>query len=271
MAASGPCPEFSILRSMKRPGLIPPSLAATLFLLLTPVASLPAQEMMATTPAAKAARKADELLKRFDKNGDGRLDDDERADAKDVMMQDNLDRQMARISAGAPGGAERFRALTLELFDRNKDGRLDDDERTEAEKFAETRRDPATAGLELTRSFDRNKDGRLDADERSQAEAFLAELRTYGTNRMRSGLLRQFDRNADGKVDDTEMAALEKTVRPRMESTPLQRRRYDANGNQKIDDAEWAVARTKIAAWLNGTGPAALENEPARPAPKAKR
>ena len=220
MAASGPCPEFSILRSMKRPGLIPPSLAATLFLLLTPVASLPAQEMMATTPAAKAARKADELLKRFDKNGDGRLDDDER---------------------------------------------------TEAEKFAETRRDPATAGLELTRSFDRNKDGRLDADERSQAEAFLAELRTYGTNRMRSGLLRQFDRNADGKVDDTEMAALEKTVRPRMESTPLQRRRYDANGNQKIDDAEWAVARTKIAAWLNGTGPAALENEPARPAPKAKR
>lgn len=270
MAASGPCPEFSILRSMKRPGLIPPSLAATLFLLLTPVASLPAQEMMATTPAAKAARKADELLKRFDKNGDGRLDDDERADAKDVMMQDNLDRQMARISAAAPGGGERFRTQALEMFDRNKDGRLDDDERAEAQKFAEARRDPATAGEGLIKRFDRNSDGRLDADERGQAEAFLAEIRAYGANRMRSELLRQFDRNADGKIDDPEMAALEQTVRPRMESSPLQRRQYDANGNQKIDDAEWAVARTRLTQWLNGTGPAALENEPPRAGKKAK-
>jgi len=257
---------------MKRPGLIPPTLAATLFLLLASGSVAAAEKKMnADSPAAKAARKADELLKRFDQNGDGRLDDDERADAKDAMMQDNLDRQMARISAGAPGGSERFRAQALALFDRNKDGRLDDDERDEAQKFAEARRDPATAMGEMTKRFDRNGDGKLDAEERSQAEAFLVELRAYGSTQMRDGLLRQFDRNADGKIDDSEMAALEKTVRPRMESAPHQRRRYDADGNQKIDDAEWAVARTKIAAWLNGTGPAALENEPPRSVGKAKR
>lgn len=271
MAASVPCAEFSILRSMKRPGLIPPTLAATLFLLLASGTLEAAQpKMKADTPAAKAARKADELLKRFDKNGDGRLDDDERADAKDVMMQDQLDRQMARINA-SQGGGERFRAQALALFDANKDGRLDDDERAEAQKFAEARQDPLSARDELTKRFDRNKDGSLDAEERKEADAFLVELRAYGASRMRDGLLRQFDRNADGKLDDQEMMALEQSVRPRMDSTPLQRRRYDADGNQKIDDAEWAVARAKIAAWLNGTGPAALENEPPRSAGKAKR
>jgi len=256
---------------MKRPGLIPPTLAATLFLLLASGTLEAAQpKMKADTPAAKAARKADELLKRFDKNGDGRLDDDERADAKDVMMQDQLDRQMARINA-SQGGGERFRAQALALFDANKDGRLDDDERAEAQKFAEARQDPMSARDELTKRFDRNKDGSLDAEERKEADAFLVELRAYGASRMRDGLLRQFDRNADGKLDDQEMMALEQTVRPRMESTPLQRRRYDADGNQKIDAAEWAVAREKIAAWLNGNGPAALENEPARSPGKAKR
>lgn len=270
MAASGPRSDFSILRSMKRPGLIPPTLAATLFLLLFPLVGS-AAEGMKLTPAAKAAKKADELLKRFDKNGDGRLDDDERADAKEAMMQENLDRQMARINAGAPGGGERFRAQALALFDKNKDGQLDDDERAEAQRFAEARRDPAAGLGELTKRFDRNGDGRLDPEERGQAEAFLAELRAYGANRMRTELLRQFDRNADGKIDDGEMATLERTVRPRLESSPLQRRQYDTNADQKIDDAEWVVARGKISAWLNGTGAAALESEPARPAGKAKR
>jgi Ca2+-binding EF-hand superfamily protein len=226
---------------------------------------------MRLTPAAKAAKKADELLQRFDTNRDGRLDDDERAEAKDAMMQENLDRQMARISAGAPGGGERFRAQALALFDRNKDGRLDDDERAEAQRFAEARRDPAAGMGELTKRFDRNGDGRLDAEERSQADAFLAELRAYGANRMRAELLRQFDRNADGKIDDGEMATLEKTVRPRVESSPLQRRQYDTNADRKIDDAEWAVARGKLSAWLNGTGVAALESESPRGAGKAKR
>jgi Ca2+-binding EF-hand superfamily protein len=226
---------------------------------------------MKLTPAAKAARKADDLLQRFDKNGDGRLDDDERADAKDAMMQENLDRQMARINAGAPGGGERFRTQALALFDKNKDGQLDDDERAEAQKFAESRREPAAALGELTKRFDANGDGRLDPDERGQAEAFLAELRAYGASRMRNELLRQFDRNADGKIDDGEMANLEKTVRPRLESSPLQRRQYDTNANQKIDDAEWVVARSRLSAWLNGTGAAALESEPPRTAGKAKR
>lgn len=260
MAAEGPRLKDAIFRAMKRLGLIALHFAATLFLLLVPrtVPAAPAPKM---NPAEKAAKRSAELLQRFDRNGDGRIDDDERTAAKEEMMQDQLDRQMARISAGSAGGTERFRAQALELFDKNKDGRLDDDERAEAQRFAEARRDPTGAIDEVTRRFDKNGDGRLDADERGQAEAFLTELRAYGASRMRSELLRQFDRNADGKIDDAEMAELEKTVRPRLESSPQQRRQYDTDRNQKIDAAEWKVARSRLMNWLNGNGPAALEGE----------
>ena len=123
MARTGSRAEFSFFRSMKRPGLTSLTASATLFLLASFAPALPAQEMM-TAPAQKAARKADELLKRFDRNGDGRLDDDERADAKEQMLKEQVDRQMAR-AAELPGGLQEFRQEVLQLFDRNRDGQLD--------------------------------------------------------------------------------------------------------------------------------------------------
>ena len=43
----------------------------------------------------------------------------------------------------------------------------------------------------------------------------------------------------------------------------MHRQRYDKNGDGKIDDMEWAAARLAISHWVNGGGPAALENDPA--------
>jgi len=250
---------------MKRPGLTRPLASATLFLLVSSPLALPAQDMMTATPAAKAAKRADDLLKRFDKNGDGKLDDDERADAKEMMLKEQVDRQMARAAA-LPGGLEQFRAQALQMFDRNRDGRLDDEERIAAQKFAAMHRDGSVDAESLNRHFDQNGDGKIDAEERARIESYLAALRGLRGMQMRGELLRRFDQNADGKVDEAELAQLETFVRPRIENSPLQLRRYDSNQDGKLSDSEWAVARSAIANWLSASGPAALESESMREA-----
>jgi hypothetical protein len=201
---------------------------------------------MASSGSAKSARRADEILKRYDKNGDGRLDDDERADAKEIMMTEQVERQMARATA-LPGGLEQFRAEALQLFDKNRDGRLDEDERNAAQKFAAEAED-------LKKHFDRNGDGVLDADERARTETFLATLRNIGGGQTRFELMRRFDLNLDGRIDEREFADLEKFVRPRIEASVEQLRRHDTNGDGSLDDAEWAKAKGKIAIWLNSPG-----------------
>jgi Ca2+-binding EF-hand superfamily protein len=264
MAASGSRPEFSIIRSMKRSSLTPPLASATLFLILASAANLPAQEMSASAGAAKASQRAGELLKRYDKNGDGRIDDDERADAKEVMMKDQIDRQMARATA-LPGGLEQFRVQALELFDRNRDGRLDEAERAAAQKFVAIRDEAATNAAQLVKRFDRNGDGIIDATEQATIDSFIGELRALGSSQARSELLRLFDRNSDGKIDDEEFVEVEKFVRPRIESAPANLRRHDTNGNGMLDDAEWPAARRAILQWLNASGPAAMAGESLSP------
>ena len=264
MAASGARFESSINRSMKRSGLTPPVIAATLFMARAFALNSAAQDTMAPAQAARAAKRADELLKRFDKNGDGKLDDDERADAKEIMLKDQVDRQMSRTTA-LPPSLEPFRTQALEMFDRNRDGRLDEEERNAAHKYAVARQDDAIDPDDLKNRFDRNGDGRIDADERATIERYLTELRALGSPQIQMELLRQFDQNSDGKIDDNEFVELEKFVRPRVETSPAQVRRYDTNREGKLDDAEWLLARGAIAQWLNSSGPAALENESMRP------
>jgi Ca2+-binding EF-hand superfamily protein len=256
MAASASRPEFSTIRFMKRPGLTPHLLAATLFLGSAAALSIRAQDIRPMNASGTAAQRAEDLLKRFDKNNDGKLDDDERADAKEAMMKEQVDRQMSRVSA-LPGGLEQFRTQALDMFDRNRDGRLDEDERLAAQKFADT----YLAGAEdLNKRFDKNADGKIDPTERAAMDAYLGELRALGAGQMRTELLRRFDRNADGRVDENEMIELEKFVRPRVATSPDQLRRYDQDRNGTLDDAEWAVARSAITQWLNHSAPAALDN-----------
>ena len=64
------------------------------------------------------------LLKQFDKNGDGKLDDAERAQA-DKAIEQFRDR------------AEKRRAEILKRFDKDGDGELNEAERAEAEKAHE--------------------------------------------------------------------------------------------------------------------------------------
>ena len=77
----------------------------------------PAVNMAVTSP-----RRAAELLQQYDRNHDGKLDEDEMAAA----------RTGGRKAGDAPAGEKRKKML--KLFDKNGDGKLDDTERAAAEK-----------------------------------------------------------------------------------------------------------------------------------------
>lgn len=139
----------------------------------------PARKARGPSPAERAAARQNDLLQRYDKNGDGRIDEDERVDAKEEMLKENVDRQMARIAA-AQASPEQVRARLLALFDQNKDGELDEDERALAQKFAEERSanpTPMSAALreQLIKRFDKNANGRIEPEERQEMLEFLQQ------------------------------------------------------------------------------------------------
>ena len=80
----------------------------------------------------------EEMMKKFDKDGDGKLSDDEKAEIRKAMANR---KPPARI---------------LEKFDKDGDGKLSDDEKAEIRK-------------EMMAKFDKDGDGKLSPDERKAA------------------------------------------------------------------------------------------------------
>jgi Ca2+-binding EF-hand superfamily protein len=201
---------------MKKP-LVLTATVAGLFLAL----GLPGQEtMMGENPGQTEARetvpseakaparqlsRAEEVLKRFDKNRDGKLDEDERADAHEVMLQEQTAKSAKAVSPGGPRGFGPFQATALELFDRNRDQQLDAAERLRASAFLQ-QHDEALRQVTLTR-FDKNTDGRLDETERHASQNFAAEQRG---ELMRDVLLKHYDANANGQLDAGEKVEIQK-------------------------------------------------------------
>ena len=145
---------------MKTPFLSLVTLSATLFL-----ASARAEDPKpAANPAPALDAAQTDLLRRYDLNHDGRLDDNELATAHETMLKGN---------AAGGGNAERrqkIKAAMLEKFDANGDGQLDDEEREEMRKFFLTR-------------YDKNGDGRLDDAERAAMRAdFKAQAKAKKQN-----------------------------------------------------------------------------------------
>lgn len=238
-------------------------------------ATLSAQETMmdksatpapAASPAASAAAPAkpmsrtEEILRRFDKNGDGKLDDDEKADAHEAMLQE----QMAKgANPASVRGLDAYQALGLEVFDRNRDGRIDEDERRDAFAFVQIRTD-ASIRESILKRFDKNQDGLLDDSERVASQAYLEEHRG---ELMHEVLVKRFDKNANGQLDADEKAAIrdafakfvpgaavvEDGERPAVqkflqgEGRELLRaeliKRFDANNNGQLDPDEQRAAQ----------------------------
>lgn len=175
---------------------------------------------------------AEEILKRFDKNGDGKLDEDEQATAHEAMLEEQMQRRAAN-PAVKPG---QIPPRLLEMFDKNHDGQLDDEERAEMRKYLETHPQMAGGG------------------------GMLAG--------MRQEIIRRFDKNHDGKIDEAEWAELGPVLRQRLEATLQQLHKIDKNGDGMIDDDEWAAASGPLMQWLNEAPPVPGAKNP--PAPAAK-
>jgi Ca2+-binding EF-hand superfamily protein len=135
---------------MKKPCLTFALASATLFLAATRAEEPKPAASPAPAPALDASQAA--LLKRYDLNHDGKLDENELAAAHEAMLKNN--------QAGSVDGerGRKIRAALLKQFDKNGDGQLDENERAEMRKFFLAR-------------YDKNGDGRLDDEERAAMRA----------------------------------------------------------------------------------------------------
>lgn len=151
-----------------------------------------------------------EMLKRFDANGDGALDQAERQAAHAAMK--------ARF--------ESERAEVIKRFDADADGALSAAER---ETMVSTLRAEGKEGLlramheahqrrvtheRALAEFDANKDGALDDAEKA---AMRETLRGRAEQR-RAAMLAEFDANGDGKLDRPEREASHATMQQRVRS-----------------------------------------------------
>ncbi|MBI2813826.1 MAG: hypothetical protein HYX71_06045 [Opitutae bacterium] len=126
---------------------VSPTLLALVLLALPAAAQT--EMAAADTPAESGGRMKknhQELIRRHDKNGDGRLDDAEKAAAHAAMRKQG-------------GGGNERRKQILKRFDKDGDGQLDDAEQAEAAKFR----------AEQVKKFDRDGDGQLNDAERATA------------------------------------------------------------------------------------------------------
>lgn len=119
----------------------------------------------APAPVALSPREA-ELLRKYDTNHDGRLDENELAAAHLDLME------VQTQTGGVP--AQRLYLRLVKLFDRKGEGRLDAAEQAAAVAYLHEH-NPVIYGRMLER-FDANEDGTLDAAETARLFGTLERL-----------------------------------------------------------------------------------------------
>ena len=104
-------------------------------------------------PGYKESRPSrEEIIKKFDKDGDGKLNDEEKAELRKKM-------------AVRSGGGRKLPPFLMKKFDKDANGKLSDEEKAEARKAMEARR------KEMIGKFDKDGDGKLNEEERKVAMA----------------------------------------------------------------------------------------------------
>ena len=217
-----------------------------------------------------------ELTKRFDRDGDGRLNEQERQ-----VMRQEMQKRASTDTANRPSREE-----VIKKYDRNGDGRLDARELAAMRSQMARTRDgagnrpsgnnrPGGDNRAMIERFDTNKNGRLDPPEQQKMREALQQRQTdkpsqsqrpaqagdrsSGANRQQA--LQRFDANGNGRLDPEELqkarAAFEEVRRrgggqressriqgvepssrkPRLETSSLLEK-YDANKNGRLDADE---------------------------------
>lgn len=132
-----------------------------------------------------------DLVRQYDKNGDGRLDEEEKAAAHAAMRREGR-------------GEDERRKQKLKQFDKDGDGRLNEAERAEAQKAGEMAGKNGGGDKfreQMRKRFDQDGDGKLNETEQAAADQFRAEQ------------VKQFDADGDGRLNDAEREAAAKAFR----------------------------------------------------------
>ena len=210
---------------------------------------------------------AEQRLRRWDTNGDGKLDA-----AETAAME-------AAIAAGKEKAERLQHQRDLARWDANGDGKLDEAETAAmlADKAKKAREADAWRAQWELKQYDINGDGILDENERLVAEADRVRREVYaaaeaedqtdqaGKRQWDQTILRwrlkNFDTNGDGKLDANEMAAVKKFEgQLKAIGENLRLRMADLDGDGKISkeeeaafQAEWKKAGWKICSARSAT------------------
>ena len=181
------------------------------------------------------------LLERFDRDGDGRLNDQERQEARSAMEQrrqrDGGQNRTGQNRTGRDSGnrsnrgassrsrlSSQQRSELLKRFDVNKNGKLDPPELTRAKQAmsrganGSNSRSRGSSGNsrmsreELLKRFDANRNGRIDGDELQKARSSFGrsargsdQPAASSRGRLdREELMKRFDLDRNGRLDAEE-------------------------------------------------------------------
>ena len=167
---------------------------ATAALLTGSLGVLQAEEAKSTAakPAkAKEANKSDRrtqraaFIKRFDKDGDGKLNESERkaaGEARKAKGSSKSDRASDKARPNS-GGRERYAAAAMKINEAVKAGKITEAQGKERlaafrKQLGEGRGDSGRSRQtreELMKRYDKNKDGKLDEDERAALRKAMSD------------------------------------------------------------------------------------------------
>lgn len=136
------------------------------------------------------------LKKRYDTNGDGKLEQTERDQAKADMQAEKQALQEKR---------QEF----IKKYDTNGDGKLDATERAAARKDIEAQRQAKRSAATLNGGTSVTPTGTTSITPTGTANWKARKFRNpEAKQRIRSWMLKLYDTNHDGKLDDTERAQM---------------------------------------------------------------
>ncbi len=134
---------------------------------------------------------------------------------------------------------------------------------------------------EAMKRFDKNGDGRLDDDERAEALEAMKKKGGEIQGQLRQFMLRRFDADGNGTLDtDERKTAFDETMKQLEENGPMVKntvlgfvhRRFDANGDGTLDKVEMGVARDELTKRIiEGIPPGDAPTKPSKPIDPAAR
>jgi len=153
----------------------------------------------------------EEMIKKFDSDGDGKLSDEEREKARKQM----------------PGKGRKLPPEVLQKFDKDGDGKLSDEERAAFRKqmVANGRKLPP----HLMQRFDTDGDGTLSDEERAGAKQAWEDRKQE--------MIKKFDANGDGKLSVEERREAIKQAKLGDKTEDSQKEELSAPAGKKADKA----------------------------------